>query len=108
MVLLEVPFLRTTGLVSFALFGLGTVLGVLSARRNRAAWSWIAPALGILMAVGLAYYLFIYAVLPASSGLTALNMAPDFTLVDHTGSRVTLYENLVSGPVLLVFYRGYW
>jgi len=34
--------------------------------------------------------------------------APDFTLVDHNGSKVTLSESKGKSPVVLVFYRGYW
>ena len=41
---------------------------------------------------------------PVSIGETA----PDFTLVDHHGSRVTLSDSKDKSPVVLVFYRGYW
>jgi len=34
--------------------------------------------------------------------------APDFTLVDHHGSKVTLTDSKGKSPVVLVFYRGYW
>jgi peroxiredoxin len=34
--------------------------------------------------------------------------APDFTLPDQGGSKVTLSEALKKSPVVLVFYRGYW
>lgn len=34
--------------------------------------------------------------------------APDFTLVDHQGRKVTLSESKGNSPVVLVFYRGYW
>ena len=34
--------------------------------------------------------------------------APDFTLVDHNGKKVTLSEAQGKTPVVLVFYRGYW
>ena len=36
------------------------------------------------------------------------DMAPDFTLEDHNGHRVTLFDARGNSPVLLVFYRGYW
>ncbi len=35
-------------------------------------------------------------------------MAPDFTLENHQGSKVTLSEARGKSPVVLVFYRGYW
>ena len=34
--------------------------------------------------------------------------APDFTLVDHHGKKVTLSDSRGKSPVVLVFYRGYW
>ena len=34
--------------------------------------------------------------------------APDFTLVDQHGRKVTLSEHKGKSPVVLVFYRGYW
>ena len=35
-------------------------------------------------------------------------IAPDFTLEDQNGSKVTLSEARGKSPVVLVFYRGYW
>ena len=35
-------------------------------------------------------------------------IAPDFTLVDHHGTKVTLSDSKGKSPVVLVFYRGYW
>ena len=34
--------------------------------------------------------------------------APNFTLVDHHGTKVTLADSKGKSPVVLVFYRGYW
>ena len=34
--------------------------------------------------------------------------APDFTLVDHHGTKMTLSDSNGKSPVVLVFYRGYW
>jgi cytochrome oxidase Cu insertion factor (SCO1/SenC/PrrC family) len=36
------------------------------------------------------------------------DIAPDFTLTDQDGRKVTLSEARRIGPVVLVFYRGYW
>ena len=41
-------------------------------------------------------------------GLPVGNKAPDFTLPNSHGKRVTLYESLEHGPVVLTFYRGAW
>lgn len=35
-------------------------------------------------------------------------VAPDFTLSDEQGRKVTLSEARGKAPVVLVFYRGYW
>ena len=36
------------------------------------------------------------------------DIAPDFTLTDQHGNKVTLSDARRTGPVVLVFYRGYW
>jgi peroxiredoxin len=41
-------------------------------------------------------------------GLSAGDIAPDFTGYDQTGKQVTLKKNLENGPVVLFFYRGNW
>ena len=35
-------------------------------------------------------------------------VAPDFTLADQSGQKVTLSDARGKSPVVLVFYRGYW
>lgn len=34
--------------------------------------------------------------------------APGFTLPAHDGTQVALASAVAHGPVVLVFYRGYW
>lgn len=41
-------------------------------------------------------------------GLDVGDKAPDFTLPNAFGESVSLYEQLETGPVVLVFYRGAW
>ncbi|OGV71574.1 MAG: hypothetical protein A3K19_09450 [Lentisphaerae bacterium RIFOXYB12_FULL_65_16] len=41
-------------------------------------------------------------------GLKVGDKAPDFSLPDAKGQKVTLSEVLKKGPVVLVFYRGEW
>ena len=36
------------------------------------------------------------------------DVAPDFTLEDQNGHKVTLSDARSKSPVVLVFYRGYW
>jgi peroxiredoxin len=39
---------------------------------------------------------------------TASEAAPAFSLVAQDGTTVALADGLAKGPVVLVFYRGYW
>lgn len=41
-------------------------------------------------------------------GVAVGDAAPDFTLEDQNGKRVTLSDARGKNPVVLVFYRGYW
>lgn len=36
------------------------------------------------------------------------DVAPDFTLADQNGHKIILSDARRIGPVVLVFYRGYW
>jgi peroxiredoxin len=44
----------------------------------------------------------------AAPGLAVGDRAPEFELPDALGKTVSLRERLLSGPVVLVFYRGEW
>ncbi len=41
-------------------------------------------------------------------GLQVNDPAPDFTAKDQNGNVINLKEQLKKGPVVLVFYRGFW
>jgi cytochrome oxidase Cu insertion factor (SCO1/SenC/PrrC family) len=43
-----------------------------------------------------------------SNSVAVGEVAPDFTLEDQNGKKVTLSEARGKTPVVLVFYRGYW
>ncbi len=43
-----------------------------------------------------------------SSPVAVGEMAPDFTLEDHHGNKITLSKARGKSPVVLIFYRGYW
>ncbi|MCS1349989.1 peroxiredoxin-like family protein [Mechercharimyces sp. CAU 1602] len=43
-----------------------------------------------------------------AKGLQAGEKAPNFTLKNAIREEITLYEQLQSGPVVLLFYRGEW
>ncbi len=46
-------------------------------------------------------------VLQRAAPVAVGDTAPDFTLFDQNGRKVTLSESR-SNPVVVVFYRGYW
>jgi hypothetical protein len=106
--LLDVPFLRSTGLLAFLVMGLGTALSVVALAKARGPWTWAVAGANVLMTVTFTYYFFVFAVLPEVQGLPRLTQAPDFAVRDHSGATVRLNDALASGPVLLVFFRGHW
>ena len=106
--LLDVPFLRSTGLLAMLVMGVGTALSLVALVKARRPWTWAVAGVNVLMTVTFTYYFFVYAVLPEAQGPPRLTRAPDFTVVDHLGQTVRLNDALASGPVLLAFYRGHW
>lgn len=71
------------------------------------------PALGVLsllvFGLFLSYNFYLSAQLPASKAAPQVGeVAPDFMLPDQDGKLVKLSDSRSAGPVLLVFYRGYW
>ena len=45
---------------------------------------------------------------PPHSHLKVGDKAPDFALPNGDGKLVTLSEYTVRGPVVVIFYRGFW
>ena len=45
---------------------------------------------------------------PPHSHLKVGDKAPDFALPNGDGKLVTLSEHTVRGPVVVIFYRGFW
>jgi len=105
--------------VAFMLFGLRRAFASDRAHPLRSKISGgILATLSLAILGGFVFTVFIWArLMPASHGAPQVGQqAPDFTLADTTGRRVSLSE-LLSTPVkdsalpkgvLLIFYRGYW
>ncbi|MFQ5590645.1 MAG: hypothetical protein ACE5HE_05750 [Phycisphaerae bacterium] len=106
--LFDVPLMRTTGAPAFALISAGAAAGVVGALRDRRVWVRASCVLESLVLAGAVYVFFVSTTLPTTSVVATLEVAPDFTLRDHTGEDVALGDALAQGPVLLVFYRGHW
>ena len=60
----------------------------------------------LLILIGLSAKTEIYA--QRTSPIAVGEVAPDFTLEDQSGNKVTLSDARGKSPVVLLFYRGYW
>jgi hypothetical protein len=106
-VTLDNAFLRSTGIASWACLALGIALGVASIRIDARRWVRVMFGVDVAIVALFAVTYFNFPRLPAPQS-PALERAPDFELTASDGTRVHLADELARGPVLLVFYRGYW
>ena len=107
--LIGVPAVRNHPEGYVSAFAIAATVAGLGVALERRWYGWVAlvGALG-LFTMG-SYVNFVVARIP--TGPTALTLgepAPDFTLIDAAGRRVSLADYRDKKPVLLVFYRGYW
>ena len=68
-------------------------------RRSLLQAAWAAAAASALAACGLR---------PRAPGPATDAVAPPFSLIDHRGRDVSLSTLRARGPVVVVFYRGFW
>ncbi len=106
---LDDPALRRTGAVLFSVMGVGCLLGLATAYWDRRFQiRWLA-GLNVALAVGIGAMFTFLGKLPHDSGAPQAGQpAPTLTLTDHQGTEVDLAREFAAGPVLLVFYRGFW
>jgi hypothetical protein len=104
---LDNAFLRSTGAASWVCLALGIALAVTAARADRRRWVRVSFGVDVAIVAVFAVTYFTFPKLPAAQS-PALERAPDFELTASDGARVHLADELTRGPVLLVFYRGYW
>jgi cytochrome oxidase Cu insertion factor (SCO1/SenC/PrrC family) len=64
--------------------------------------------LGIVVLVSMCSHAQLAYYVQRSGPIAAGEVAPDFTLSDQSGRKVTLSDARGKSPVVLVFYRGYW
>lgn len=107
--LLGVPAVRNhpEGYVSaFAIAATVAGFGV-ALRRRWYGWATLAVAM-VLLILG-SYTNFVMARIPDAPMVLRLGEpAPEFTLTDAAGRRMSLADYRGKKPVILVFYRGYW
>ena len=103
----DVPLLRSTGITAWLLLGAALFLALSAAGVDRRAWVRGVAGVQIAALALFAWLFFGFSRLPETRAVE-LTRAPDFTLPDHLGRPVHLADELAKGPVLLVFFRGYW
>ena len=106
--LMDVPWVLSSGAPAFALMALGVALSFVALQRRAKLGTILIAGLNSLLLAVFAIGFFFLAALPASAQFGGLESAPEFSLVDETGTEVRLAAARADGPVLLVFYRGFW
>lgn len=103
-------WLRSTGLLAWILMGAGLLLSLSASIRHPRWMTRIPAAVGIGWSGLFLLFFFVGSALPevADGVAEAGRKAPGFERKDHNGNTVKLSVALASGPVHLVFYRGYW
>jgi len=99
---------RATGWPAFVVAGLGIALAGWAAARDARKRTRACAVLAVLVTAAWTWLFFGAMRLPPSDTLAKLTTAPDFTLPDELGHPISLRDARARGPVLLVFYRGWW
>ncbi|OWY73425.1 hypothetical protein B7486_03540 [cyanobacterium TDX16] len=108
MMLMDVPWIRSTGASAFVLLLLGLWLSIVAMKRGPRISTKILAGLNFAW-VGLFFFgFFVMSAVPDSPKFEGLKTAPEFTLKDENNNAVSLADARAKGPVLLVFYRGFW
>ena len=99
---------RATGWPAFLTAAIGIALAGWAATVDARRRTRAGAVLAVVVTAAWTWLFFGAMRLPPSDALTKLTTAPDFTLPDELGRPVSLHEARAQGPVLLVFYRGWW
>ncbi len=109
--LLGVPWVRSTGAPAFVALGVALLLAGSALRRERRARTFVPAGLTFVLALAFLWLFFVVARLPASTTFEQLERAPDVKLASHElpgASAFKLSQIAQEGPLLLVFFRGHW
>lgn len=108
--LLDVPFLRTSGLVAYGLGLSGLIIAIAYSVRGSGWLRYVAVTVCALSLIfTFVLFNFLFREPPARSGVATLSTAaPLMTLPDQDGRPLALADVVRQGPALLVFYRGHW
>lgn len=107
--LMDVPYMRATALPTWVCLVAGLALAAHAARADRRGWVRTIAGVNAFLLLGSLVAWFALGRLPQPSAAPAVGSAlPDFTLPDPDGVPVSIADEIAKGPVLLVFYRGFW
>lgn len=106
--LLDVAWQRSSGVLTFVALAAAQLLAVSALRGDRRARTLVPALFTGALALGFVWLFFIVARLPAPTTFEQLERAPDVELLGAAGTPVRLSEEAARGPLLLVFFRGHW
>lgn len=106
--LMEIPWILSSGLPAFALMIVGCVIGIMAATSDQRWRIRVVAAVNVALTGLFAFGFFVLAGIPESETFATISEVPEFVLPDEEGNPVSLRDTVNAGPVLLVFYRGYW
>jgi len=102
------PRVRNGAVTNWLVVVLGLALAVVAlVRARRRLVPGLLVGLTAIVAGSFAAMLYVATALPVRAGPTVGTPAPDFALVDQSGTTVRLAD-FRGAPLLLVFYRGHW
>jgi hypothetical protein len=107
---IDSPFVRTTGQPSMTLMSIGAAMAIFGLWMKPRWPAAVASLLCLAMTGVFAYGLYFMA-LPPPKPIPQEARVPgglDFALRDSTGKTWRLSDFRGKGPVLVVFYRGFW
>jgi hypothetical protein len=105
---IDMPWIRSSGAPAFALIIIGVTISFVAVNRRPRLATKIMACLNSAFLVLFGYMFYFMLAVPESPKFDGLKTAPDFSLKDENNSAVSLADARSSGPVLLVFYRGFW
>lgn len=108
MLSMEHERLRSSGLAAWMTLAVAWLIALFAWRRDR-RWFVRLIATGSLVVGILFTYMFLVMLrLSPSPELAAMAKAPEISLPDHEGRPVKIPDSRVTGPTLVVFFRGHW
>jgi len=106
--LLDVAWLRSSGVLTFGALAVAQVLAFSALRTDRRARTLVPAGLTFVLGLTFLWLFFFVARLPAPTTFEQLERAPDVQLWEAAGAPRRLSQHAAQGPVLLVFFRGHW